>query len=255
MQARQSQSSQTAFSAEALLTGRTVLVAGGTGNVGQHLVRALLDHGAKVVVPSRSPDRAAALRESLGERDTDRFTTIVGDIGDEPTAARLRDELKTTGGALDAVVASLGRFVAAASLLSAPVADLRSTVDDYLIAHFLAVRTFLPLIRRGGSYTFINGPLAFDSLFPGAGLVSVATAAQAMLARVVMKETRQTAVRVNEVVVYTPFGWIDTEPARGPLAHEEVARYIVYLASPRGTAVDGQTVHLNSRHPLQSLEA
>jgi hypothetical protein len=113
----------------------------------------------------------------------------------------------------------------------------------------------MPLIRPGGSYTFINGPLAFDSVFEGAGLVSVATAAQAMLARVVMKETQHMPVRVNEVIVYTLFGWVDGTSAPAAAAREDVARYVVHLASARGSGIAAQTVHLNSRAPLQALEA
>jgi NAD(P)-dependent dehydrogenase (short-subunit alcohol dehydrogenase family) len=255
-EARQPQSlSATDPSGETLLTGRTALVVGGTGNVGRYVVRALLDHGAYVVVPSRSPERLAALGATLGDRGVERVTGIPGDLRDEATAARLRDQLSTTNRSLHAVVASLGHFVAAPSVLTAPLADLHKTLNDYVIAHFLAVRTLMPLIHPGGSYTFINGPLAFDSQFEGTGLVSIATAAQAMLARVVMKETRQMPVRVNEVVLYTPFGWGDKEPARAALAREDVARYVAYLASPKGAAIDAQTIHLNSRQPLQSLEA
>lgn len=250
MQSRRHEHSSRDFSAEALLTGRTVLVAGGTGNVGRHLVRALLDHGANVVVPSRSPERVAALRDGLGGRGVERFSSMLCDLRDEAAATRLGDQLSTTDRSLHAVVASLGRFVAAPSVLAAPVADLHNTLDDYLIAHFLAVRTFLPLIEPGGSYTFINGPLAFDSLFEGTGLVSIATAAQAMLARVVMKETRPIPVRVNEVIVYTLFGGDDKDPPHAPVAREDVARYVAYLVSGRGSAVDGQTIHLNSRQPL-----
>lgn len=247
--------SATNLSGETLLAGRTALVAGGTGNVGRYLVRALLDHGANVVVPSRSPERVAALRTMLGDRGVDRFTSIHGGLRDEATAAQLRDQLRTTDSSLHAVVASLGHFVAAPSLLTAPLADLHDALNDYLIAHFLAVRTLMPLIEPGGSYTFINGPLAFDSQFEGTGLVSIATAAQAMLARVVMKEARQMPVRVNEVILYTPFGWDDKEPARATLARDDVARYVAYLASPKGAAIAAQTIHLNSRQPLQFLEA
>jgi hypothetical protein len=59
---------------------------------------------------------------------------------------------------------------------------------------------------------------------------------------------------VNEVIVYTLFGGDDKEPARAPLAREDVARYVAYLVSARGSPVDVQTIHLNSRQPLQALE-
>lgn len=194
----------------------------------------------------RSGSRLSATDSAVGASNVFRAC----DLRDEAAATRLGDQLSTTDRSLHAVVASLGRFVAAPSVLAAPVADLHNTLDDYLIAHFLAVRTFLPLIEPGGSYTFINGPLAFDSLFEGTGLVSIATAAQAMLARVVMKETRPIPVRVNEVIVYTLFGGDDKDPPHAAVAREDVARYVAYLVSGRGSAVDGQTIHLNSRQPL-----
>ena len=255
MQAGQREQVSHDFRDAALLAGRTVLVAGGTGNVGQYLVRSLLDHGANVVVPSRSSQRVAALRDSLGDRHVERFSSIVCDLRDEATADLLRDQLPKTASTLHGVVASLGRFVAAPSLLAARVADLQNALNDYLIAHFLAVRTFLPLIAPGGSYTFINGPLALNALFPGTRLVSIATAGQAMLARVVMRETQHIPVRVNEVIVHTPFGWDDKNPASAAVAREDVARYVVYLTSDRGSAIHAQTVHLSSREPLDGLEA
>jgi len=253
--AKQSRPSADDPTERTLLTGRTVLVAGGAGNVGRYIVRALLDLGATVVVPSRSAERLAALRAEAGDRGVDRLLTINGDMGNEASAAELRDELNAINRSLHAVVASLGRFVAAPSVLAAPLADLHGVLNDYLVAHFLAASTFIPMIEAGGTYTLINGPLAFESKFDGAGLVSVATAGQAMLARVLMKEAQQLPIRVNELVLYTPFGWGDKAPTEAPLAREEVGRYVAYLASAKGAAISGQTIHLNSRQPLQALEA
>jgi NAD(P)-dependent dehydrogenase (short-subunit alcohol dehydrogenase family) len=235
------------------LMGRFVLVAGGTGNVGQYVVRALLQHGAAVVVPSRSEERLAALRATVPERLVDALIGIETDISDERKAAELIRELEARRWPLYAAIAALGRFVAAPSMLAAPLRDLRAAVDDYLIAHFLAARTFVPVLEPGGSYVFINGPLAFESMFEGSGLVSVVTAAQAMLARVLMKEIGDRPVRLNEVVVYTPFGWGDQEPAPGVPSREEIARYVALLVSPDGASLAGRTIHLKSREPLQSF--
>lgn len=235
-----------------LLAGRTALVAGGTGNVGRHLVVALLERGATVVVPSRSAERLRALRAAVAPAYVDRLLGIQGDLGDETKAVELGEAVRSRGHSLHMVVASLGRFVAAPSVLEAPLAELRAVLESYLVAHFLAARTLIPLVEPGGSYTFINGPLAFGSHFEGTGLVSIATAAQAMLARIVMDEARR--VRVNEVVLYTPFGWGDRAPVRAALAPDEVARYVAYLASPRGDAIGGRTIHLDSPEVLHSLQ-
>ncbi|MCL2515598.1 MAG: hypothetical protein FWD85_00885 [Microbacteriaceae bacterium] len=49
------------------LSGRRVLVPGGTGGVGAGIVRAFLEAGADVVVPTRSDARGAELRAVLGD--------------------------------------------------------------------------------------------------------------------------------------------------------------------------------------------
>jgi NAD(P)-dependent dehydrogenase (short-subunit alcohol dehydrogenase family) len=238
----------------AFLTGQVVLAAGGTGNVGQYIVRALLDEGATVVVPSRSDERLATLRATVGERSVDRLVGIPCDISDESKAAELGRKLKVKGLPLHGAVATLGRFVAAPSVLTAPMGDLHAALRDYLIAHFVAARVVVPMLEPGGAYVFINGPLAFDSMFEGTGLVSIATAAQAMLARVLIKETRERPARLNEVVVYTPFGWADKEPPPDVPSREEVARYVSHLVSAEGAGLSGQTIHLKSREPLRAIQ-
>lgn len=238
-----------------LLNGRKVLVAGGTGNVGRVIVAALLDAGATVAVPSRSSKKLDRLRAEVSSAHAERVVGIEGNIADEGDAERMLDEITSRGGPLHAAVASLGRFVAAPSVLSAPPADLQQALDDYLLAHFNVARAVIPALSdTGGSYTFINGPLAFEPMFSGTGLVSIATAAQAMLARLVMRETEDnTPVRVNEVVLYTRFGWSDQDTQQAPVAQKDVGRYVALLSSSKGAAVQGRTIHLNTEQPIREL--
>ena len=58
----------TGASGERFLAGHSIVVAGGTGNVGRYLVRALLERGARVIVPSRTAEHLEALRASIDER-------------------------------------------------------------------------------------------------------------------------------------------------------------------------------------------
>jgi NAD(P)-dependent dehydrogenase (short-subunit alcohol dehydrogenase family) len=139
---------------------------------------------------------------------------IVGDISDERDAERIRAETLARTGRLDAVVASLGSFAAAPSLLAASRALLERVLADYLVAHFVVARTFVPVVASsGGSYLFINGVLAFAPM-PGSGLVSVATAGQAMLADAIMQETKSSGARVNELVVNIGVGWGSADETR-----------------------------------------
>lgn len=237
-----------------LLNGRTVLVAGGTGNVGRVIVAALLDAGARVAVPSRSTGKLDRLRAEAGSEHGERLVGVEGNIADERNAGRLLDEITSRVGRLDAAVASLGHFVAAPSVLSAPLTDLQQALDGYLLAHFTVAGAVIPALSdTGGSYTFINGPLAFQPMSQDTGLVSIVTAAQAMLARIAVRETEDSPVRVNEVVLYTRFGWSDRDAQEGPVGQDDVGRYIALLVSSKGAAVRSRTIHLDSEQPLREL--
>jgi NAD(P)-dependent dehydrogenase (short-subunit alcohol dehydrogenase family) len=236
------------------LSGRSALVAGGTGNVGRHIVAALLERGATVVVPSRSREKAdslrAAVREAIGPVD-ERLITLTGDVADEHDAARIRDETaRGLPAGLDAVVASLGRWKNTPSLLRATRSDLATVLNDYVVAHFVVARTFIPALSpRGGSYVLINGPSAFTT-FPGSALVSIATAAQAMLARALAEETAASkSVTLTDLVIY-PSALIGPELTRdgGPIDGSAVGRYVAGMIA--GRASGGGTVHLEAAEQL-----
>ena len=224
------------------LQGKRILIAGGAGKVGRHLVQAQLAAGATAIVPSRNPSKLDALEGSIGEDGRARFVRVVGDITDPNEAAQILER----AGPLDGAVASLGEVVMAPEILNASESDLRKTLDGYVVAHFAAARALLPVLReRGGGYVTINGPLAFDLRLPGAGLVSVATAAQAMLARVLMQDPANASVRINEVVIYSSFGWGNDDA--NLVSGADIGRYVAYLLSDRGAAIRGETIHLRSR--------
>lgn len=221
------------------------MVVGGTGSVGRHLVQAQLSEGARVVVPSRRAERLQALGRFLTPDPSGRFVPIVGDITDSRDSPRVLRE----AGPVDGAVVSLGGFVPAPSVLGASEAELERALRDYPLAHFAVARAVVPLLgARGGGYVMINGPLAFDPLFPGVGLVSIATAAQAMLARVLMKELADTTVRINEVVIYSSFGRGDDD--ENPVTGADIGGYVAHLLSDRGAGVRGETIHLRSRDAI-----
>ncbi len=85
-----SSSSPSSPSAGALLTGRNVLVTGGTGTIGSEIVRQVLSYRPRVVrIFSRDETRQADLRLELGDRPELRF--LIGDVRD---LARLRSALE-----------------------------------------------------------------------------------------------------------------------------------------------------------------
>jgi hypothetical protein len=99
----------------------------------------------------------------------------------------------------------------------------------------------------------ISGPLAFAPMMPGTGLVSIATAAQAILSRVLMREAEGTPVRINEMVIYSSFGWGSDD--RNEVTGADIGRYVAYLLAKQGAGIRGETIHLRSKEPIPSAFA
>ena len=69
------------------LTGKVVVVTGGSRGLGRGLVEALVEHGARVTVVARDVDALAAARERLG------VAVIAADVTDEAAAHRILGEV------------------------------------------------------------------------------------------------------------------------------------------------------------------
>lgn len=75
------------------LSGRRVLVAGGTGGVGEGVVRRYLAAGAKVIVPTRTAQRGEQFRRLLGDTATEHLHLVVADYTTFATAEALAAEI------------------------------------------------------------------------------------------------------------------------------------------------------------------
>jgi NAD(P)-dependent dehydrogenase (short-subunit alcohol dehydrogenase family) len=239
----------------ARLDGKICLVAGGTGTVGEAIVKAFLEAGATVVVPSRARQKLEGLRAflDLSSSDAERLSLLEGRLDDPVDAERLRDEVLRRHGTLHAVVASLGgTWEEKLPLVEIPMETFRAYQDSNLNAHLITARTFLPeLARRGGtSYTLLGGLSAVRTI-ERYSPVSLNSAAQLMMAKILMEEMRHAPVRINEVI----FGVIHTR-ARAAYARpewvtaREVGDFIAYLASDEGRMISGGILQLGDRPPL-----
>ena len=228
------------------------VIAGGTGTVGEGVVRAFLRQGATVVVPSRSQEAIDRLRGFLAGESLERLSSLVGDLGDADDAARLRDEILGRHEHIDAVVASLGgTWEEKLKLVDVPVETWRAYGQSNLTPHYVAARTFLPVLanRNGTSYTLLGG---LSAVVPVAGysVVGINSAAQLMMARILMEEMKDTSVRINQVIL----GYVNTR-TRAAYARpewitaDEVGAFCAYLASRDASMAAGGVIQLGNRPP------
>lgn len=169
------------------LSGRRVLIPGGTGAVGEGVVRRYLAAGAEVVVPSRSSAKAEEFRRMLGDAATDRLHLVVHDYttfsGAKDLVAQMRGDL----GGVDDVVAPIGGWWAGKRLWEIDEADWQAAFVGLATAHVAVLRAVLPVLSPQGAYTVIIGDSATWPV-PGSGLVSMEQAVLLMMQRVAVAE-------------------------------------------------------------------
>lgn len=232
------------------LDGKIALIAGGTGGVGEGIVQGFLNQGATVVVPSRSQESLEQLRGYLEESASDRFIPIVADLSQIEGAESLRHEVLNKVGHLDAVVASInGRWNEDIPLTKTSFADWQRMLDSNLTSHFIAARTFLPVLKRGSSYTLIGGAAA-EQAMPNYGLVCIPAAGQLMLTQVLIEEMKGSGVRINEVVLHSYIATRERPNDGHPewITADEVGKYTAWLASDEASMVTGSIIRLY-QHP------
>lgn len=170
------------------LTGHRVLVPGGTGGVGEGVVRSFLAAGAVVAVPTRSDARSREFRETVGAAASDNLRLLVHDYTTFTGADELAEQVEQDLGGIAHVVAPIGGWWAGRHLSQITEADWQGAFVELATTHMAVLRAVLPRMRANGSYTVIVGDSA-SFPFPSSGLVSMEQAAVLMMQRVALVES------------------------------------------------------------------
>jgi NAD(P)-dependent dehydrogenase (short-subunit alcohol dehydrogenase family) len=229
----------------AKLAGKNIVVAGGTGRVGEGLVRAFLLEGAQVIVPVRSTAKDQRLRSYVEGIETGKLFCLPTHVGEEDSIQEFRKRVLEQFKRIDLAVACLGGWYYGYPLHRMPYRDWQMILHDNLDTHFLFMKNFLSLLhdQNEGVFVMINGSPS-EMIIPEEGATSIVAAAQAMMSRVLAEEAKTTGVRVYSLTVYNPVRTRD----RGrnvmldwPNA-EDLGTYIVKLYTHSAPHLD-QTIH------------
>ncbi len=136
------------------LADKTIIVGGGTGDVGHGIVAVLTEAGARVLVPARDAQKAESLRAYLNHPE--RLDLLPPLPADEAGVASMRARLAEFG-PLDGAVASLGSWFAFGSLMETRADQIQTAFESLLRSHILFARSAVPSLVPGASYIAING--------------------------------------------------------------------------------------------------
>jgi 3-oxoacyl-[acyl-carrier protein] reductase len=137
------------------LAGRTAIVTGGGRNIGRAIALALSEAGASVVINGRS-DRAAvdAVVKEIQARGA-KAVGVMGDVGQEATAAALVAAATSRFGGVDILVNNAaGRPEKRFEEMT--LADWRAVHTTVLDGAFLTVKASLPHMKKSPAGAVIN---------------------------------------------------------------------------------------------------
>ncbi|GAA4837174.1 hypothetical protein GCM10023221_13090 [Luteimicrobium xylanilyticum] len=180
------------------LAGKTVVVVGGSGGVGEGVVRSLLARGSTVIATGRDSERLAALEESVGE---ERLRIAVIDANASDLDARV-ESLANELGPFDGVVVAVASWgdQGRRPVLTLTDEEWRSLLEANLTSVFRLYRAFLPVTAESGTILQLNG-MSADMPFPGAAGVALSAAATKSLTRTIAAEQDGRGPRFYQVIL------------------------------------------------------
>lgn len=244
-----------------LFDGDAILLAGATGRVGGATLATLAAEGARVLVVSRSAERArTTIEDVLDDAESAAAIAFAADLLDPEQASAAVGECVERFGRLDAVVNLAGSGGRWGPLVDSKPEDLRANLAAFVeTAYNLTVPALRAMLaqpwregaRSRGRLVTVTAGSSKDPA-PERGLFGLAKAGVNVLMQAIAREHKADGIVANALVL----GGVATEAARDYLRAEdfaaaatpqEVADVLAFLASDRGSGINGALVDLNAR--------
>jgi len=237
------------------LTGKTALVTGATGGIGEAIATALHAQGATVAITGRREAELARVAQALGGA---RVIVAPADLSDAVAPAVLVERIEGEAGGLDILVNNAG-FTRDMLALRMGDADWNAVLEVDLTAPFRLARAAL----RGMMKKRFGRIVSIASIVGVTGNAGQANYAAAKAGLIGMSKSlaQEVATRGVTVNVVAP-GFVKTAmtdalneqqkaallsriPTQRMGTPEDIAAAVVYLASNEAGWVTGQTIHVN----------
>lgn len=244
------------------LTGRVVVVTGGSRGIGFAAAQALVAEGAHVVVCARGAEQLQRAVEQLRIAAVNGASAegVIADVSSEAGVATVIDAAVATFGRLDVLVNNVG-LAKGADLESTTDADWQDAFDQTLFPAIRASRLAVPHMRKQGGGAIVTVSSIFGRESGGRMTYNAVKAAEISLTKSLAQQLAKDQIRVVSVapgsILFEGGSWwkrVQADPAgmaefvarELPFGRfgkpDEIGAAIAFLASPKASWVSGTTV-------------
>lgn len=227
----------------ARFSGKSVLVAGGTGGLGQAVSLAFLNEDAQVHVTYRSESEFSHLKATAGEA----AGLLTGHRTDVTNDAATADLVRTIG-RIDIVVNAVGAYAGGSPLWETSLEIFDRQIALNLRSGFVLARNAIPVMLRQSSGVFINiGSQAAVNHSAGASAYVASKAAALAMMDSLAADVHGQGIRVNTVLPSI----IDTPANRQAMPGadfskwpkpDKIADVILFLADDESKLIHGAAI-------------
>lgn len=243
----------------AKLQGKTAIITGATGGIGEATARLFLNEGANVMLVARSAEKLKATRDRLASGNS--IASSIADAADEQAvAAAVAATVKAFGG-VDVLFANAGTEGLVKPLEAITMGEFEQVLRTNVLGVWLAMKHCVePMKRRGGGSMIAMASMAGVIGFPGVAPYIASKHAVCGLMKTAALELGASGIRVNaiapgpienrmvrslesQISPENTGAFVDAFKAQIPMkrygTNEEVAHLAAFLASDEASYCNG----------------
>jgi len=237
------------------LSGRVALITGGSRGIGFAMAEKILEHGADLIIASRTQKDLDEAAETLSKNGGNVLAVSVH-TGDETSIQSMVEQGIEKFGGIDIVVNNAATNPHYGPLFTSDDTQWDKIWDVNVKGYYKVVKACVPsMTERGGGKIINIASIAGKHALPGMGIYCISKSAVIMLTKVLGQELAKSNIQANAIApgfIKTKFSsalWMDEKanehvlkniPQRRMAEPEEIAGIAPYLASDASSFATGE---------------